>query len=375
MTRRGMERGVGAGPACDSLREKAPARLRVRLGVLVCLGIIGCAAVPVRPTTPSSTFRIPPLDLSSVDRGTRAQMWTYAPAASTENPMPRDRVTVEVMPVVDGNSAVDSYRQDILAECRTPADVPVYMSAVGFGVRLRIENGTGHIIRMGATPLQTEAVLQIEDGQHHAWPLVQGDWRDWVPRVVEGVHARYARYRDAVGAWEATARASMSGQVFVPAAYAPDYDRYRAEWDSCMSNFMNGNDEARCGTRAEVEALAPAGLEATLRRQVEAQIQTQGAQARARIDALDHDCAAAIQAKAEALTPGMIVTAQTFAQLRILTDQTVVLYVPLDADFAAAGPDVVVLRLYEVVTETNAAGVPTRRTDFPFRLERREQAP
>lgn len=338
------------------------------VGTIHCMG-----TAPVRPqTVPQPTYQVPEVQWGEYGASASPTLWTYAPAAQTRNPITSDGVAVSVAPVIADNAVFESYR-DVLVECRGPDNQPFYSSVVGFGVQLAIENQTGHIITT------ERSALQIEDGQANAWPLIRGDWREWVPLVLSKIRARYQGYRDALTAYEASTRHAMDAVTFVPDGYPAEYARYEAEYRRCIGSFQGyGPTESivveRCGSPEEVASRAPDGLRASFRARAEEGLRAKVAEATARIAELEQACTAAVEERAR--QPNIrLVTEETFERMRILPGQRVAAYIPLDANFGRTGPELVHLRLYDLVTATDAAGNPTRRTHFDFRLERTAQRP
>ncbi len=343
------------------------ARCTKQTGSIIILAALTVCATPPRPPLgyPENRYRMPGLDLHGVGTGAASSLYSYSPATGTQNPATANGVTIEVTPVVADNAAADRYRP-ILVECQAPDDTVFSVSPVGFGMCIYIQNQTGHIITTA------RSAIVVEDGAQHEWHLLQGDVRQWIPLISEKIRARYGVFREAVGAYATQVQQSWRNGPWVSADYYAEYDRYRREYDDCQSSLhLRTQGEADpCGERSEIEARAPQVFAAQFRSQAEQELARRVQVANGLIQTKEDACVAAVEQRLS--QPGLQVLTQEAYEggLRILPDHTLDAYLPLDPDFTQAAPEVLHLRLYDLVTATDAAGNPTQRTHFEFQIQR-----
>lgn len=332
-----------------------------RFGVLAL--VLRCATqrVPPPPTI-SNSFRVRPPDFGVVSTGVVTRGGVYVPSARTQNPQSVDGVTIEVTPLGMNASNIGEVR-DVFVACQTPDDRPMVVSVVGVGLFLTLRNDTGHIVTT------ERSALQVEDASGTSFPIRREDWSAWVALVVASVHDRYESFRGVLPRWQQETRAAIARHGFISESYRREYDAFVSARERCLGGFSCMRDATSCGYAEDEERLQPENQRGLLWRESENTLRRFSDQAEDVIRQRERSCMGEIT-RHVANPPVRFLNEATFERLRVLPGQTVRAYIPLDPSTERQLPADLHVRLYDLVSQTDAAGNPTRRAHFDFRLQR-----
>ena len=255
--------------------------------------------------------------------------------------------------------------------CRTPDDGEVWLPALGFTVKLRVRNGTEHILYFGGTGSRRPSALVIEDGARRGLPLFEGDWDAWKNALRGRVIALYDQQRVALAAWTqrgADALADYRKRKLGP--YRAAYARFSAEISDYLNNISGSTQNAWWELRDYEEA-----------RRVQAQVRPPDEferEARARLttqqelqEGILSRCEAEALAQVTALEqPALLITPASWTRLRLLPGRSAEGFVLFDTGMTMSAPDEVHIQVFDLVTQVDAAGEALRREHFPFSLVR-----
>lgn len=264
--------------------------------------------------------------------------WRYVPAGSS-NPATQDNVTIEVTPIGEGGQDT---AEELLVRCSGVGGDAFRVPVFGNLIRIRIRNGTGHILRT------ERAVLEIEDGAGTSLSIGDKPYASWLPELTAAVSARYRAQR----------RSFMEAIRPIEAGFSDaieqEFMRYRLAVSSCAGKEEPGErvlapDQAKEGAERVVAAFLEQAAEPVL----------------ARIERAEAACVAAL--RDATVSRDRFLTRQSFPAQVILPDKSLESYVPLAAS-AGPLPDSLHIRIYDLATLTDAAGTPKRRAHFDFKL-------
>lgn len=345
---------------------------------VVASGSFGCGGsslvAPTPPVVPEvMQFEATDPDFSGV-HAAGFDSWTYVPAADTQNPYTANGVTVQVTPILESNSSDPDVGQ-VLVTCNAPDRSTFETSSVGFALRISITNDTGHIVTT------ERSALQIGDGDNNGWDLIGGDWPQWVDLMQQAVEAQYALYGVVAREWMSAERARLASHAWFDEAYVREWETFNRDFQECYSSPAAMiarqrifGDTSPCGQLSNVQRTSPTVRGSSAAAPVAAALDERFRTLLGQIDALEQRCVAAV--REAALAPNLeLVTEPRFERIRIFPGQTYTGYIPLEPDFARVGPDSLFLRLFDLVTDTDAAGNPTQRTNFVFELVKVPHSP
>ncbi|MBI5488133.1 MAG: hypothetical protein HY905_12440 [Deltaproteobacteria bacterium] len=335
---------------------------RIRFGLpflgVVLLAVASCATPPQFPLPADNPFQLPALQLERSPESPQLELVTYRPDPRGQGRrQSQDGVTVTLTAEVAAGPEV--------VQCLDPdgSEFPVRLPRLG--LLIRIENGTGHILRMAGS------VLVVEDEDGRAWPIIRSGMTDVAALASNTALERYSEYRTQISAFASGAQAALDRTQLSP-GYAAQWNGFRQEWQKCMDAPWDGS-ESICGLRSEVEWGEPGNVLSNYRASAEAQLGELVSRVTATVDQAAHACAEALRLAAPRQDLPIIDQA-TFGMLSILPEHYFDGYIAIDPAVALGGPPTLRLCLYDLTTATDAAAQPSVRKQFCFRLDRVDSA-
>lgn len=292
------------------------------------------------------------------------------------NPVRRDKVTVEVISVSD----FFAEGEHLTIACRdTQADVN--FSSVPRAAVLLITNHSEHIVSLGQTAHLTGTVIILEDEFGHGFRLFSEEsWKkDLTSRIRDfydkSLRSAVASYRSA----ESPRIEDYADQLAGP--YSTEYQRYVRNfrinsvlqllnpfwWTGVALVLLPGDsDELNKLLVPSLDArLSPDLVGTSAEREYQEDLEREIAAAGSRVSQARDDCLA--KAEKLALTDFVpMIMSGTFPSINILPHRQLRIYVPFEE--IAEYPRKLHLRVFDLVTDHDAAGMPTRRSNFAFEL-------
>jgi len=316
-----------------------------------CVGLIvaGCATTPppVPPVAPSLGL----LEFSW-PAASKTNTYRYSAAEGAASTISKSNVSISFT-VFDPDVPRDSAPLPSVP-VEAPTGEVIHLPAVGYSLRLDVDNGTDHILRFAGS------VLAVEDQNENDLPLFSGGWLDWRPQLEERIRVFYAGYRKAVTDWHDTqfaARRTRSQSY--EAAYARWENEYRRHEQSRIM-ILKSQGEA---SQAKFDSTpTPTRIEQVLMMPLESRT----AQLQATINRLE----ASALSKARELSAPRTVTTEEWPRLQILPGRTFSGYLLLREGLVLESPQEVRIAVFDLVTRVDPAANPTERATFRFRLVR-----
>jgi hypothetical protein len=292
----------------------------------------------------------------------------YRARDGSQNPLTTDDVTVEVISVSDRLP-----EGELWITCPGPSTGTVRFGAIPLAAVIRISNGTDHIIALGQTALLTGTVIVIEDEMGKSYPL--HSLQSWKQELNTSIFAYYdggftqtfsdhqREGKEAIGRYTATLRGP----------YAKEYDAYKSSHGTySLLSLLNPLwwIGAILGVDANPpldESISPENLEARNVAQLRQEMAGIESEAHQQLAAKRSLCSQqATEAKLGEGHP--VVLSGTYPPIRILPARERRIFVPLQP--VGSYPKIFRFQLYDLVTRSDAAGNPTRRSTFTIDLER-----
>jgi hypothetical protein len=302
----------------------------------------------------------------------------YQTGPATKNPVRLNNVTVRVISISD----FFPQGEDLTITCSdTQGDIA--FSSVPRAAVLLIENHSDHIVSLGQTAHLTGTVIVLEDEFGNAFRLFSEEsWKkDLKARITAFYDATFLAagkdYRTKQEPRIADYAESLAG------SYSSEYKRYVRNfrlnsvlqllnpfWWSGVVLF------ALAGPQADASAVlvppldvgrSPNSIANHAKDEFEKGIQRELDLTSARVNQVRDDCLA----KADLISPTNFVPmimSGTYPLISILPHRELRIYVPFEE--VAEYPSKLHLRIFDLVTDQDAAGMPTRRTNFSFELRK-----
>ncbi len=359
------------------------------IGKILLLGVISfslsnCTAFVKKPTPPSVPSFAPERNLEiNWPSPEKPEKYKYIAFKDSQNPMTIDNVSVEIISIVKGLT-----ESNYSINCKGPNGDDIVFPIFPVAAQLKITNHTNHILALGQTAMLTGTVIRLEDVEGNEYPLYSGE--NWRSDAREIINSYYEQCRSVVNksfdlkieklkANNTEILNSYRKGLYGP--YANEYDKYVSDFETqsmleCI-NPLVWIGLALTGTYPDESydrSISPKNLDQknTIKlvgelQEIVTSINKRRSELLLLISRNERDCLYEL----EKLKPTGIITRGDYPEIIVFPGKSQIMYVPF---IKKKGEYLEKIRfmLYDLATQFDRSGMPTKRSNFDIRLRRVE---